>query len=227
MLNTAKGPLADARIRRALALAIDRQALVRDVLDGAGQPLLGYLSPNHVGADPAPQPMYDPAEAQRLLSAAGYGDGLKIQIDCPTSLPDEAEGLTTAVIRHLAAIGVAATIKLHEDSTAYAEMVRAKKIGDMCVFGSSPMSAFRLLYEKIDNRNGGAWHQGYRNTEIEALIDKALTTTNQPPGNGFTIAADGFCKQTRPGSLVTITLAAQRLRKAHKIGACAPTVCWM
>jgi peptide/nickel transport system substrate-binding protein len=178
LLNVAKGALTDARVRSALALAVDRGALVRDVLGGAGQPLLGFLSPNHVGADPAPQPMYDPDEARRLLGAAGFAEGLAITIDCPTSLPDEAEALTAAVIQHLAAVSVTATVRLHEDRTAYAEMVRAKGIGDMCVFDSSPMSAFRVLFEKIDSRNGGAWHQGYANAEIEALIDQARSTTD-------------------------------------------------
>ena len=46
----------------------------------------------------------------------------------------------------------------------------------MCVFDSSPMSAFRVLYEKIDSRNDGAWRQGYGNAEIEALIDEACAT---------------------------------------------------
>jgi peptide/nickel transport system substrate-binding protein len=178
LLNVAKGALTDARVRSALALAVDRGALVRDVLGGTGQPLLGFLSPNHVGADPAPQPMYDPDEARRLLGAAGFAEGLAITIDCPTSLPDEAEALTAAVIQHLAAVSVTATVRLHEDRTAYAEMVRAKGIGDMCVFDSSPMSAFRVLFEKIDSRNGGAWHQGYANAEIEALIDQARSTTD-------------------------------------------------
>jgi len=178
LLNAARGALTDARVRCAIALAVDRDAMVRDVLGGAGQPLLGFLSPNHVGADPAPQPMYDPDKARRLLAAAGFADGLGITIDCPTSLPDEAEALTAAVIQHLADVGVTATVRLHEDRTAYAEMVRAKGIGDMCVFDSSPMSAFRVLFEKIDSRNGGAWHQGYANLEIETLIDQARSTTD-------------------------------------------------
>lgn len=176
LLNAAKGPLADARVRRALALAVDRDALVRDVLGGAGQPLLGFLSPSHMGADPSPASMYDLDTARRLLADAGHSDGLHIRIDCPTRLPDEAEALTAALVAQLAAIGVSATVTLHQDRTAYAEMVRAKQIGDMCVFDSSPMSAFRVLYEKIDSRNAGAWHQGYANPAVEALIDQARQT---------------------------------------------------
>lgn len=176
LLNAASGPLADARVRRALALSIDRDALVCDVLGGAGQPLLGFLSPSHIGADPSPATMYDPDTAKRLLADAGHGDGLHIRIDCPQSLPDEAEALTAILIKQLGKVGVSATVRLHADRTAYAEMVRAKQIGDMCVFDSSPMSAFRVLYEKIDSRNAGAWHQGYANPAVEELLDQARAT---------------------------------------------------
>ncbi len=51
MFNATQGPGADSRVRRALNLGIDREALVRDVLHGAGQPLHGFVSPIHYGAD--------------------------------------------------------------------------------------------------------------------------------------------------------------------------------
>ena len=43
----------------------------------------------------------------------------------------------------------------------------------MCLFDSSPMSTFRVLYEKIDSRQTGAWWQGYSNPEVEARLDAA------------------------------------------------------
>ncbi|MEL7001012.1 MAG: peptide ABC transporter substrate-binding protein, partial [Pseudomonadota bacterium] len=55
----------------------------------------------------------------------------------------------------------------------YAHMVRRKEIGDMCVFDSSPLSTFRVLYEKIDSRIAGSWWQGYRNAAVEQLLDTA------------------------------------------------------
>ena len=69
-------------------------------------------------------------------------------------------------------------MRIHKDREAYAHMVRRKEIGDLCVFDSSPMSTFRVLYEKIDSRTAGAWWQGYRNEAIEALIDQGRVTTD-------------------------------------------------
>lgn len=175
LLNAARGPLADPRVRRALNRAIDRQALVEQILGGAGRPLAGFVSPMHVGADPG-DPAPDLAAARQLLRDAGQAGGLKLDVDCPTRLPDEAEALTAAVAAQLAPLGVTLAVHRVEDRTAYANQVRLKRIHDMCVFDSSPMSTFRVLHEKIDSRIAGSWWQGYRNAEVEAHLDAARAT---------------------------------------------------
>jgi ABC-type transport system substrate-binding protein len=58
-------------------------------------------------------------------------------------------------------------------------MVRRKEIRDMCVFDSSPMSTYRVLYEKIDSRIAGSWWEGYTNPAIETLIDQGRVTTDR------------------------------------------------
>ncbi len=172
LMNAAEGPLADPRIRRALNLALDREALVRDVLGGAGRPLHGPFSPAHRGYVPgAPDP--DPDTARALLAEAGHADGLTIRVDTPTALPDEAERLTDAVAAQLAPLGILFDIRVIPDRTEYAHMVRRSEIRDMCVFDSSPLSTYRVLREKIDSRTRGSWWLGYANPEVEALIDRA------------------------------------------------------
>jgi peptide/nickel transport system substrate-binding protein len=56
--------------------------------------------------------------------------------------------------------------------------VRASDIADLCLFDSSPLSTFRVLAEKIDSRVAGSWWLGYRNPEVEGLIDQARTLTD-------------------------------------------------
>ncbi|MEQ8817299.1 MAG: ABC transporter substrate-binding protein [Thalassobaculum sp.] len=177
LFNAARGPLQDPRVRRALNLALDRQALVSGVLGGAGRALDGFLSPMHFGAPAvADTDGTDRDTARRLLDEAGWSDGLTLDVTCPTSLPDEAEALTAAVAAQLEPLGVSFRVELVEDRVAYANRVRRKEIGDLCVFDSSPMSSFRVLYEKIDSRVGGSWWQGYCNREVEALLDRARAT---------------------------------------------------
>ncbi|WP_193186612.1 ABC transporter substrate-binding protein [Nisaea sediminum] len=177
LLNAASGPFTDPRVRRAVNLATDRMALIEEVLGGAGSPLGGFVSRFHSGAAPEPADIEPDLEgAAKLLVEAGYGKGLTIEIDCPTRLPDEAETLTAALARQLSEVGISLKVHRVEDRVAYAEQVRDKKIHDMCVFDSSPMSTFRVLYEKIDSRVRGSWWEGYRNEEVEKLLDCSRTT---------------------------------------------------
>lgn len=172
LLNAAKGPLAHAQVRRALSLAVDRGDVITRVMGGAAHALHGVVSPVHFGAGDAPVPC-DPQQAQALLAKAGFAEGLRLTVDCPTALPDEAEALTAELGRQLAKVGITLDVTRHEDREAYAHMVRRKEIGDMCVFDSSPLSTFRVLYEKIDSRVAGSWWQGYRNPAVETLLDRA------------------------------------------------------
>ena len=76
------GPVADRRVRRACAHAIDRSAIVRRLLGGGGRPgNPGFLPPGHPAHVAVEQYPHDRAAAERLLDAAGYrragGDGMR------------------------------------------------------------------------------------------------------------------------------------------------------
>jgi peptide/nickel transport system substrate-binding protein len=186
MFNALHGPGADSRVRRALNLGIDRDALIQEVLHGAGQALHGFVSPIHFGADPeAPAFRQDKAEARRLLVEAGHGDGVSLHVYCPTRLPDEAQHLVRMVESQLADLGVRFDVHLETDRTHYANQVRLKQIHDLCVFDSSPMSTFRVLYEKIDSRIRGSWWEGYANPAVEDLIDRARRTPEDAAREGL------------------------------------------
>ena len=116
LLNAARGPLADARVRRALSLAVDRDALIEDVLSGAARALRGFVSPVHFGVGDGTGAMLDRAGAIALLR--GHGGGLTLNVDRPTRLPDEAERLTVALGRQLAQVGIALEVRVHGDREA-------------------------------------------------------------------------------------------------------------
>ncbi len=90
-INTAEGPTADVRVRRALSLGTDRQAMIDTVLFGQGEvgtKISCGKVPYGWCADkdePLPYHAYDPEEARRLLAEAGYPDGLDLTIQ--VSLP--------------------------------------------------------------------------------------------------------------------------------------------
>jgi oligopeptide transport system substrate-binding protein len=74
-LNVNRPPLDDVRVRRALALAIDRETLAHRLLQGGREPAASFTPPRLGGYAPPAQLGFDPAQARRLLAAAGFPDG--------------------------------------------------------------------------------------------------------------------------------------------------------
>lgn len=73
--NVTRPPLTDKRVRRALALALDRESLVKNVTRGGQQPAYAVSYPGIAGYAPRAQLTGGLAEAKRLLAEAGYPDG--------------------------------------------------------------------------------------------------------------------------------------------------------
>jgi peptide/nickel transport system substrate-binding protein len=81
LLNARESPqLKDRRVRQALNMAVDRQAILKNLFNGRGQLLNTVTGRNVTNTfDPGPYP-YDPARAKQLLAEAGYASGLEIQL---------------------------------------------------------------------------------------------------------------------------------------------------
>ena len=73
--NLTRPPFDDIRVRRALSLAIDRQALADHVLRGGELPAGSLTPPGTAGYKPSAQVTYDPDQARALLAEAGYPRG--------------------------------------------------------------------------------------------------------------------------------------------------------
>ncbi len=186
IFNTQSRLLEDHRVRLALNLGVDRRALIDKILNGAGYPLNGFISPFHFGYDANSPPIpYDPYRARELLKESGYRGGLSLTLDSPTSLPNEAVRLSNALTEQLSRIGVEINVVYTEDREAYANKVRRKDIHEMCIFDSSPLSTFRVLKEKVDARFKGSWWQGYHNAEVEELLDIARSTMDSNSREGI------------------------------------------
>ncbi len=75
LFNTTQPPFTDPRIRRAFSLAIDRDRLIPLALHEAGAPAQALTRPGTDDYQPPRFPAHDPAEARRLLAAAGFPGG--------------------------------------------------------------------------------------------------------------------------------------------------------
>ena len=76
-MNVGKPPFDNRKVREAMNLAVNRDAIVRTVLGGRGVTLAGPFTPAWLGFDPAVKPIpYDPAKARTLVTEAGFPQGI-------------------------------------------------------------------------------------------------------------------------------------------------------
>ena len=103
-----KNPLADVRVREAMNLAINRDAIKQVVMRGQSAPA-GMIAPPFVnGWDAAmdASSTTDLDKAKALMADAGYGDGFSIQLDCPNDRYINDEAICQASVGMLAQIGI-------------------------------------------------------------------------------------------------------------------------
>jgi len=82
--NNSRKPFNDVRIRRAMAHAIDRTALIKGAMSGYGVPIGSHMDPgNPYYVDLTPYYPYNPEKAKQLLKEAGYADGFEAVIKLP------------------------------------------------------------------------------------------------------------------------------------------------
>lgn len=74
-LNVTKPPLDNPKVRRALALTIDRESIIRNILKGSQRPAVAFTPTAEDGYQGPSAMRFDPEEAKRLLAEAGYPDG--------------------------------------------------------------------------------------------------------------------------------------------------------
>ena len=82
--NVRKPPLNDVRIRKAIALSIDREAYSKTFSGGQGKPAVVGAGPGFFSPDEAkPFTKFDPAQAKQLVAAAGYPNGVELEMHYP------------------------------------------------------------------------------------------------------------------------------------------------
>jgi ABC-type transport system substrate-binding protein len=176
--NCALPPFDRPDVRRALALAIDRERLV-ELIDGRGSIARGIVPPAMEGfaGDVVPMP-YDPEGARRGLEAAGLGQGISTTLW--TQRDDGPLRLAQSMQQDLAAVGVDVTLK-PVDFPALIEAVRNPGQVPMFLLGweadlPDPSNFLTvLLHSRARGTNNNSF---YSNLAVDALLDAAEPVTD-------------------------------------------------
>ena len=106
-----KNPFKDKRVRQALNMAIDREAIKRTIMRGLSIPAGIMVAPgvNGNSADIDVPAKADPDGAKKLLAEAGYPNGFEVQLNCPNNRYVNDEEICQAVVAMWARIGVKAS----------------------------------------------------------------------------------------------------------------------
>jgi peptide/nickel transport system substrate-binding protein len=168
-INNAKAPFDDIRVRRALAHAIDRQAVIDGAMFGYGTPIGSHFAPHHPAyVDLTGRYPYDPEEARALLAEAGV-DGLELTLKLPP--PSYARRGGEIIQAQLAAVGIEAAIIPMEWAEWLEQVFRGKDFDLTIVSHTEPMDID--IYARDD------YYFGYDNPAFDAVI-AALAATDDP-----------------------------------------------
>ncbi|HVM96051.1 MAG TPA: ABC transporter substrate-binding protein, partial [Candidatus Acidoferrales bacterium] len=128
-MNLRRGPLSDVRVRRAIAHAIDRPAIIDGVLQGLASPASGLLPPSHwaYNAHVATYD-FDATSAERLLDEAGYpdpdgpGPRPRFTLSYKTTTVEIRKRIAEALQAQLARVGIGLDIRTYEWATFYSDV---------------------------------------------------------------------------------------------------------
>lgn len=177
-----QSPLRDNRVREALSIAINRPAIVRQVMSGYATPSGQFLAAGVMGHDPqTPAPSFDTTRAQALLKEAGYPNGFRVVLAGPNNRYVNDEQVLQAVAQMWSRIGVRADVQAMPSNVYFARSAKSEFPVGLSGWGTgsgepdSPMVALIATQDAKKGR-GTSNRSLYSSAEFDALLDKALET---------------------------------------------------
>jgi peptide/nickel transport system substrate-binding protein len=158
-----RNPFADIRVRKAMNMAVDENAIVRAIMRGQAVPAGNVVPPGAHGYDKALDTRlpFDRDAARALLAEAGYPQGFDVKLDCPNDRYINDEAICQAVVGMLARIGVKVTLDLRPKSLHFPKIQNDQT--DFYMLGWLPDSydahnslVFLASADSIWNRTGFA-----------------------------------------------------------------------
>ena len=180
-MNFNKEPFQDVRVRKAVQMSIDRQAILDALYGGRGQVEQGIFPHGLIGFNPDQEEIkYDPEAAKALLAEAGYADGFDMEIAADSSASDTMTMALEIVSDQLAEVGIRAEIKNYDEST----WLETRKSGELGSFMSTWSADYNdpdnFIYTFFGNEEKTKIRSiNYLDTEVMARVARARTIVNE------------------------------------------------
>ena len=170
---------ADLAVRRAINIGVDREEMIRNVLNGYGTPAYSVCD-KLPWYNPASEVAYDPEEAVRLLEEAGWvlgddgvrvKDGVRAELNILYSTGDSVrQALAADLSNQLAELGIACTTEGVGWDTAYDRALTTPLVWGWGAH--TPMELYNIYHTMPDT--GTALYSPYANPTVDSYMDQAL-----------------------------------------------------
>jgi peptide/nickel transport system substrate-binding protein len=180
LMNNTRSPFTDVRVRQALNYAVDKQAIIRNVLFGVGTPAPSYLPPVRYYDSSLRGYAYDPDKARALLKDASLPSGFSPQL-----LIDSGDSLSqqVAVILQDMWKKVGVSVKITPVEAGTHESLITKLDYDIALWNmsSDTIDPDQLTgFAVVNPGRAKAFYTGFRDDEVNRLFEQGRTMPDGP-----------------------------------------------
>jgi peptide/nickel transport system substrate-binding protein len=186
-----KNPFKDKRVREALSIAIDREAIKRNTMRGLSLPASIIVAPGVNGHTPEIDVAIkaDPERAKKLLADAGFPNGFEFQLNCPNNRYVNDEEICQNLVAMWARIGVKTKLVAENFPIFIQKLQNFEHSAYLLGWGVTTFDAQYSLQSLIRTRTTGAdgnFNYGrISDPKIDALVDAMKTETDVAKRNAL------------------------------------------
>ena len=180
-----KNPFQDVRVRKAISMAIDRQAIVDRIMDGFAEPAYQFIPDGMFGAIEDPEALeYNPEKAKELLAEAGYPNGFKMTFHATNDRYINDSQVAQAIAQFLTRVGIQTDLDAMTRSIFFSRRSGREFSFSMGGWGSSEGGAASFLRQYVTTGNpdlgiGGSNYGDWSDPEFDKVVIEAIQTIDE------------------------------------------------